>query len=57
MDFSKLKKQSGSNLDKLAKFKKDNPEYTKETIEPLVAEYLKNTNLRMNDVAVSEISN
>jgi recombination protein RecA len=42
---------------KAVEYLKDNPEYTKETIEPLVAEYLNNTNLRMNDVAVSEISN
>ncbi len=36
---------------------KDNAEYTKTVIEPLVAEYLKNTNLRSEDVAVHEISN
>lgn len=36
---------------------KDNPEYTKTVIEPLVQKCLSNTNLRADEVSVSEISN
>ena len=42
---------------KAVEYLKDNPEYTKQTIEPLVKEVLDRTDLRKDDVAVSEISN
>lgn len=42
---------------KAVEYLKDNPEYTKETIEPLVKEVLDRTDLRKDEVSVSEISN
>ena len=42
---------------KAVEYLKDNPDYTRETIEPLVKEVLNNTNLRNDEVSVSEISN
>ncbi len=40
---------------KAIQYLKDNPEYTKETIEPMVTEYLKSSNLRKEDL-VEDIS-